>query len=749
MRERTIALLAQHRVPELAQLRETRRAELQRCEEELAAAEHRVSLWQRAAFFYQSPDEAEVAERKKRAESARQAFDGAVAEADEAVKRVWAECPPAEIAHRVELIIASTLADPGVARTHGLGSGPLASELGALAERVLAVWAPNVDTRALAAALADDTMRSANALRQTTTPREDAVLGWEAVGHDELLARAAASLEASGFAQARAAIAKNAAEHATLARQLEEARRAVSFIDRVMPGESPAEARVRSFEQGLNHEQQELVAATESAKLAVDRALAVHPPLAIHAAALAALGVLLTATPRLEAAIEPHSGALAHRPSAHVRAFVLAALVELRRSLERAFPGLSELVSGRGGARDARELDRARAAARGAVVGPYRREGASEDDQPPEPRSYESEAAFLDDLERWQLRASVGRALVHAGMIARARTMITQTEEDNSFFERLVFWRESEPQKRQEELEASARWHSSLLDAMGFDAVGRVAQAGSYQPLLAFHALLVAAQGAVRAITTYSGSSSTSKSCPTLGKEEAMAAVDRLVAHLAACYGMRGDRDQLIADVAQRLRSPARAAAFPRGRALDHAALVDGLAEVLRPTELLTLVDRVAHARQRYDQSSHASQAAASQVTFWDTVNVFSDSDAERLRDHYSAEAVALWASLHTDIARVNQLVDAALPNYPPADAYYALLRVRAIVGVVHAVQRSTTTTHRSGNSTYTTTRYYCELVGRNEALRALERWTMIAVRVFGTVPSASELLERWVAREL
>jgi hypothetical protein len=734
LRDLAISLLVEHDVPHLAAVRDQRFAEVAALQQELDIAQRHVSAWSRLNFFQERPDELRAAALHERMETARAALAKARTDLDAALAASWQACPPIEIAQRVEAIVAHASAEPRCGRLEGFEHAVL-HLLDGLAARVVELWAPEIDFDVLAGALFDDNRRAAAARSSDGKPlRSHPSLGWHPIEREELFARSAAAIDASAFASARATLDREAAEHAGVAAALERARSALSLVDQL--GWSPNQERVVQYKAALNKEENDLVAASESLLHAVTSAVGCYPPLAIHLAARAAAAVLRAGLTRNESVLAPH-GAIMWSAAADRRAFFLASLIELRRAADAAFPGLVALVRGR-------ELDEA---ARAIRQGPYRRGGSSDDAQETE-TARTAEQAFFEELERRGLRSRVTRAVAHGTLLGSLDAAVAGAEQRIGIFEKLAFWSDSERERQHAQLEARQRWHREMVEALGYECIHLVDQAGETQPLLMLQRLVIYAQLTLLEVDTTSGDHSSTISCPALGKERALEAIDALLAYLSRHYGPVGDRDHIVGDVVERLRHTPPAPP-PTNMPLNHAQIVDALAARLSATPFAALVDRVHNARQQYAHAVHTAQAASARITLWDSLNCLSDSPAETMHQQYSREAQLLWSSMGQDIVQVNALLDQALQCYPPGAAYYALLRVRGRVEAIHGRLAQRTTTQRIGESMVTHTHYYCVLEGKTEAVQDLRHFTMGLIRTVGTAPSASELLERWVAREL
>jgi hypothetical protein len=235
--------------------------------------------------------------------------------------------------------------------------------------------------------------------------------------------------------------------------------------------------------------------------------------------------------------------------------------------------------------------------------------------------------------------------------------------------------------------------------------------------------------------------------CPVFHRAEALAAIDGVARVIAASWGLRGTRADLMHAVTAHLRTmppaPSPAAALTEPRPLAWQQVVTSVAESLRGGPWLAVHDALEASAATRAQAEVARHAAEREVTTWDRIDVLSDSPSEQLRD--AAEARAADAGYAEGIARfqLDTLLDTALAAYPPGAAYFGLEHVHRQVAAVRAVLRRRTHTRRVGSTTTTSTSHRCELVGKPEALAALRRWTVAATAVFGALPSDGAILAR------
>jgi hypothetical protein len=673
---------------------------------------------------------------------ARAARDQAASAADRAVQEASTGVPPVEIAFAVERVTTSVLSQPMLGRGPSPQADALAQELERIADRVAAIWVPGFDGTRVAEALHDERTRADAAARLAGPPRGDAHLGWAPIEPAELVVRAAASLAGPDFRDASARLQREAAEHAGAIRGVAAARERIGLGDRLTFGRSDNQQHLALAEQALTKEWQELLAANEAVHLAVQRALGAYPPMGIATAALAAAGILGADLEGSEQTIVGDSGEVFPQPSACLRAVLLAALVELRRATDASFPGVCALVSGRGGARDARDL--ARAAEGSAAPGPYRAPSPNDDEPPPAPPRAEGADAWLSAaLERTDVRAGIGRALAHGVMLGTLlRGQRTAPAPLGSSAAR-AFWAAAPMQVSVDDLAARTHWHRAVAFGVADAALATVGRTASTLGIVRLRDRIVQAQVAIKAIRLVSQLPGATGQLH--GLPDALAAVDALGAELASTWGARGEKSAFAYDVVRHLSTspPVPPPAHPGEplRPLSYREIVITAGEALRGSDFVAIEARLRRAGDEARHADVALQASAAGVTSWDTLNFVARSSAEEQVEAWNERLRALAGSMAADLAAAEHLLDSALAAYPPAALYFELGAVHVRASRIAAVLRA----HSSGE----VMAYTMEVVGKGPALDALAAWTRKALWVFGAMPSNGEILERLVAREL
>lgn len=734
------ALLERHGVTSAWDETRSLQGQVAALEQQLAAVKRLIPWWDRLAFFSDTVDEKRAAELNKQLAEARSAAEAAERRWDEALSTCRQELPPLEVVDRAARLCLRAASNPWLARG-GKGGDELAAALEELAERTRSVWFPDVDRRAIAELLWDDAGRAAAAAADPGPLQADPRLGWAPITHAELSTRAARALSTTGFAGARARLSKEHADWTAASQRLEQARAQVTLTDTLIPGPSVREQNVAVLRQALSTEEQEVVHAQEEVHLAISRALSSHPMMRVHDAALACAAVLRVPAPCREGQISA-GGAVIWQPTACGRAVLWTAVTELRNACEAAFPGLPDLAWPRSGA----ELSLGPLA----QLSPYRQAAVVTDDEARDAEQQAPRGDAFGRLETHSMPAQLQRALAHAVALGDIERQHRAAEEQVSLLDRMIFWSASDAERAARQWEQRQRWHHALLDGLTTEALYRVEAAMGGEPLFALRRAIVTAAMALRAIRTHEGSSSSSRTCPVIGQAEALGAAHRVASCLSQRYGPGGTRRSFADAVEQRLLLPASAVPRPDPRvALDYPELVDLAASELRST---AFVQHRQHARQAgvlADQAQLAANQADATVSLLDRVNIFSDSEAERQRNAQLHASKAQRDSAWGHHRAAEQLLDRAMRVYPPAVLYYALEQVTASIAAIRAEQRRHTSTSKVGNRTVQRTYYTCELLGKQRTCDAFRRWTQWVLQVFGPLPSAGELLERYAARDL
>jgi hypothetical protein len=731
MREVASQVLERWRVPALARKRDARVAEHAALLKSLAHAKHMSPWWERAVFG-DVQDSAQIRALEESTARAWEASRVAAHEAATAVSGAASELLPIEIAFRVEQIIASVLADPAVGRAVCEEEAQTIVQLDALAVRVASIWLVDYSPERLTQAVADMARRElVPADGKLLPPERDERFGWAPIDIAQLVTRATAVLASGSAAVARERLRREGAEYAAAAQALKEARDSIGLDQRLWPGRTDDKDRVAGLQRALEKEHGELVGASELLLAEVERALSAFPPLGVYVAATATAGVLRADIKSEEWTLTPQGGC-ALSASAGPRALLLASLVELRRSVDAAFPGLGALISRRGGAK-------------AKSAGVYRERHTPEEEQHEPLRADETEVRLFEAIERSGAREQIGRALGHAIALGGIGRAADRTSADVGWTDALVFWSPSEEKTELERLEQRRAWHREMVSWLMYDTGARVDQAARVIPGLRMRNHVMNCHRTMNALGTISGTVSSSTMCPVLNREAALMAIHDSAVSLGRTWGLSGTKQELAQQVTRYLgSSQARANPVTIGgpsRVLTHHEVVVAVAETLRSTDFAEREARLRAASVSYSRASAARDAAWGRVTWWDELNVFTDSPAEAELEAAKVEMVRLEPVIRDDYTRINEQLDRALSLYPPASAYFSLVTLQAYV---LAVRAALYTVYRNKR-----TSYYCRIRQKDPALKALRQWTAQALFVFGPLATNGELIESFVASEL
>lgn len=353
-------MLAQERFPALLARRHAAQASVWEAERAHREAAHNVPFWDQVLFFHESADEERVAALEASLEERRRVLHAVEVEIYTATQRVWQRYPAVEIVHRIECLTSTLLAaDPfdRLPSPLGVASGQATSqllsvldvpdsvvtELEAVADRVFALWAPETRPGAALQALYTAVWAADRERAPTLGGRSiDPDRGWLPISQVEVVALAVASLSPTEIQRLRSAIEQ---AHQTVAA----AQARLSALESGPPGEGEEAARARRSRCGWEstavlNAQMRAIGAEQELWSVLKRALGAYPPLAIALAARAAAGTARCAFACNTSRLGIQRDLITSAPG---RALFLAALLDLRRALEFAFPDLTAVVSGR------------------------------------------------------------------------------------------------------------------------------------------------------------------------------------------------------------------------------------------------------------------------------------------------------------------------------------------------------------------------------------------------------------------
>ena len=743
MSEQARRLLAGQEAPtRVAQLLACRRR-LEEVRGRLARAEQRVSWWDRAVFFHTTPDEAKAKAVREECERAEQAYETALV-AWRAAMVACSSFAPIEIVFGIESTVHSVMMDPAVGREAWAGKAAAAA-LEAVAARVAELWAPEVDIVDMAARVPNDTLRRQAAMQPPVPLAEHTQLGWAPMQDGELFQRVAWALERSAeFAAARQTLAREQQEDASFYAALEHARAQVTFADKLTPWQGDTEKQVERLEAQVVREEEETQRAIDGLRLAVVRAFAAHPVTWLYFSLLGAVAAIRAAQPNLEL-VGDRSGDANHVRSASARGVILACFVELRRACEHAFPGVPSQVWPRG---------RQGVASSPVTAGPYRLQAKVAD--APEPLEAEAaELRFFAQLDAGQVRGELVKAVSVATVMGFVSAHRDRTEVE--WLDRLAFWSDTDEEVVEESLQKRLEAHQQALAYYGGRALAQIRTiALEHHPLVGLGCALPQAVRATDSICTAGGRSSSPRSCPTINKVETLSWLGRLGSTLERYFGVAEGRARWVSDICRRLKKASSPIAAPTPEELtSYSQVIELLAAKLQPTDFVALVYQAWQASKQQRHANHEAKQAGERVSFWDKVNVLSDTEDEKLRDAWEARASERGAE-HADAdAEMNRLLEEAMRLHPALRLYETLAAVKRAVAAIYARSERRTVTHETRNakgkvtSRRTETYYVCAIYGQSAAERAMNQWSESVLDVFGPLPTPSDALEAWIVREL
>lgn len=597
-----------------------------------------------------------------------------------------------------------------------------------IAALVVATWIPDYDERVVVELLLrdDDTSLPAG-------PRFG-VGEYPTIDNAGLVALARRSLSAERLATLQHGANQERLEWEGAARRLKAGRDALGLFER----SSPDVVRLESEETRERHE---ALAASENLHYELFAALGVFPPMQIRLAAQTLLGLTGASLPRVELLLDPLTGGVGRLGSLLPRAVIATALRRLRTAMEVAFPGSL-------GDRTADTALGARRSGRDEVAGPFR---ARPDDKAEAPLAAPDLVEHLaGGLEAIGVAAQLERCLAHGFMLGTIATRAKKRRRDIKLVDRVAFWSDSDAELESAELTARKKWHDEVYTRVAEDALQRVDRLAAPHFLTALRDQILRCHFALLALDTQLGTNYNGDyCCPIPLRLPAIGALFSLAALVGGRWGLSGGKDELLGHVAAYLtHSQPGASPFDAlreqgrpPRPLTQHEVVVGAAEALRGSPLLPLLAQHHELRLRYEADSAGAIAAARSLSFWDDVEIFSKSPKKQAKEALERRAQLDWIGAVQVQAQLGALLERALHAYPPAQAYFELTSVRQAFEAVRTELRVS----GSGKNR----RYYCVLLGKNEALGALRGWTQRAIAIFGRMPSSGEIIERFTYNRL
>lgn len=603
------------------------------------------------------------------------------------------------------------------------------ASLEVVATLVLATWIPSYDERAVLSLLLEGDDAS---LPEAPKYSPGA---YPVIDNAALAALARRSLSSERLATLQAGVAKERADWEIAARKLKAGRDALGLFERSSP-------EVVALEYEESRESHEAQAASENLQIELIAALGVFPPMQIRLAAQTLLGLTSASLPRVELLLDPLTGGVGRLGSLLPRAVIATALLRLRSAMDVAFPGALG--------------DRGAGPAMGDRRG-GRDEGASPFRARPQEESGEAPLAAPDlvehlagGLEATGVLAQLERCIAHGFMLGSISARAKRRRHDIKLVDRVAFWTDSDAELESKELAARRKWHDEVFARVAEDALQRVDRLAAPHFLTALRNQILRCYLALLALDTQLTTNHLSElCCPIPLRLPAIGALFELAAIVGGRWGLSGGKDELLHHVAAYLRNT-RPGPSPFELLREHGRLprplsqhevVVGTAEALRHSPLLSLMAQHDELRRRYEADSAGAIAAARSMSFWDDIEIFSRSPKKDAKVALEKSARLDWIGAMQVQLQLGALLEQGLFMYPPALVYYELTPVRQAFEAVRSEVRST----GMGNNK----RYYCVLLGKNEALGALRGWTQRAIAVFGRMPSSGEIIERFTYKRL
>jgi hypothetical protein len=611
-----------------------------------------------------------------------------------------------------------------------------------LFDRIAATWAPGYDDEVLVERLSDPAeVRALAALAVEEPLREDDVLGYAPVDLDVLLRISARALAPRLDALAHA-VHKEDAEWRAAAEAVRLARKQAGIFSGRM-----RQVELSESEAAERKERFEAMDAVETMFDAIDTAADAFPPFKLRSSLRPLLAEPKLPETTRETLVDPNTGYLTTIPTLFSRALVGRALARVVSATEEVFPGLLALASGEPSDSDLADL--ARRGGRGAAS-PFR-EAHDASGREDDASVASSEDALFDAMDRAGVFRLLDQAVAHCAVLGRLRVVEANARARVKVVDKINVFTQSREQEVAASLAARREWHSETLRTIAWSIADHVHHNGAGFPPLDLYRHVRSIYEMTYALV------------PTLVTSDAqawtggvpVAAVHGIVpfttflrglgATVGRIAGLGGTKLDLARRVAAVIEAGEPTIPFPAdGRRLHPDQVARCAAHTLvaaRGREFPKLVAHYATLMRSSQESADRAETAASEVGWFDKINVFTDSAAEKARDGETHHARLLLSQAQAAFTTIYRELDIALAPYPAGLVYFGLSDVAVRAEMIHAVAERI---YGSRNQ-----QYRAVLVGRDPFLTSFAGWTTVATRVFGGLVSPGQVLERYALRQL
>ncbi len=699
-------------VPDRLKRIDALKLKIEELEREREEVRQHIPLWDRIAFFSDTPDEVREDEIALKLEPSRKVLGQIREEVALNLEKVGREFPPFAIGAQIER--SFQLAH---AQGDATDLSPLQSVLEALAAQVLEVWVPDFDPAALFEALSEHS-RCERAAKRGSAPKSHDRLGVTPLAKGELAPLVAKRLAEGEFFKEQTRLNALETRRIQLASAHEKAAKAVSLLDtiNVFSGSKAEEAR-DAVRVDLAETEKQLTRSYETTRQLLHVALSAYPPLAVYQRAVEVLGVLGQLDPAREANLNA-AGQVTRQAVVSGRALVFAGLRRLLSTFLEVFPDVPIPLT------VAQELTDGSAHRTLSPRGLLIRE-------------------FHKRLDGSWARGVCEEALAHAAMQGALAQRLKKVRAQIGLLDRIIFFVDSAKEREEEELERRASWHRREASRLWSELLQVARSTGKELAPFAVRDLAIKVTHQIDALSTESGSSKFPKDCSVLGRDAAIASMVQIRDILRDHYTLEGTRAEMMAQVAN--ASDVQGAEEERRRfePLAHSEVLRRLARRLQDTAFAKSFRSLEVHKSEFAGLSFDDDDLGEKITLWDKINVFTTTPEEAEREELRADLSKLDSDIQDALTSVDGLFQRALADvYPPAILYYSVGGVISALRAVRAACNSRSVSTGTGKNARTETIYTCDLTGKAAAIAALRAWRGNLARTYGELPGYHDLLE-------
>ncbi|MCA9790598.1 MAG: hypothetical protein KC910_02335, partial [Candidatus Eremiobacteraeota bacterium] len=302
-------------------------------------------------------------------------------------------------------------------------------------------------------------------------------------------------------------------------------------------------------------------------------------------------------------------------------------------------------------------------------------------------------------------------------------------------FDRLVFWSDTPDEALEEIFEQAHQYQSSALGARWNEFLGLARGERRLDPGYRLQDDFLVTQAALHSVSTHKGETSIRRNCPLRNKAAAVAAADEMYQRLAGPFEAENLPGELRTLMYHMNSAEPYDGPFKPGKAVGYLAQRVG-------QRVKDLQSQAALLDESIQQGQRKLQSAQRQVSTWDKLNIFSQSDAEKAVSVEAGQVNMLKERQSYLRDKAYQEFERAVTETTELRAYYFAKELAERVAALKAKSGKRTTGFGKNKSTY----YYCYIAGYDVAVQTAADYGSMLYSAYGQLEDLTSTLDRLFA---